>query len=784
MSRRGEDEELWMSDERLRSAVEAAEVGTWHVDLRTGLDARDASLNRILGLDAVGSTQPADDFFARVHEDDRAWARDAFDGVVAGHTERYDVEVRICRPNGEVRWVRDIGRIRRSPDGDPIYATGAMTDITEVKLAQQALAESASFYRQTLESIPGMTFTNTPEGACEYVSSQWVEFTGVEVAAQHGDGWLSVLHPDDRERAFEAWRTAIGGRSAYDLEYRVRRADGEYEWFKVRGRAIRDASGKVARWLGTAVNVNDLKQTEAALRESEERFRTLADNMSQLAWMADARGHVFWYSKRWFDFTGTTHDDMDGWGWTKVHHPDHVERVRAHITRAWEAGEPWEETFPLRGKDGTYRWFLARALPIRDARGDVVRWLGTNTDITEQRAAEEALRDADRRKDEFLATLAHELRNPLAPIRSGLEVLSRARDEPTRRHAAETIERQLGHMVRLVDDLLDVARISRGQVELQQSRITLAEVVETAIETSRPAVERGRHELTVAIPDETLWLDGDLTRLAQVVANLLDNAAKYTPEGGRIAVDARAERGDVVIRVTDTGVGIDADTLPRVFELFARGASSGGPSPGGLGIGLSLVRKLVDMHGGTVSAESRGGGLGSTFELRLPRAEHRPTVEDRGPRATAGVVPRRVLVVDDNVDAAEMLAMMLELRGHETRTAHDGPGAIAAAAEWTPEVVFLDIGLPGMDGYEVARRLRSDPAFAETVLVALTGWGSADDKLRAREAGLDVHLTKPVDVADVDDVVARRRRPTGALEPPDDDDRVDRSAATSRPAVA
>ena len=779
------NDELWMSDERLRSAVEAAEVGTWHVDLRTGLDARDASLNRILGLAPVGSTQPVDDFFARVHEDDRAWTRDAFGAVAAGHSDRYEVEIRIRRPTDEVRWVRDIGRLRRSPDGEPIYVTGAMTDVTEFKLAQQALAESASFYRQTLESIPGMTFTNTPEGACEYVSRQWVEFTGVEAAAQHGDGWLSVLHPDDRERAFEAWRTAIGGLCAYDLEYRVRRADGEYEWFKVRGRAIRDTSGKVARWLGTAVNVNDLKQTEAALRESEERFRTLADNMSQLAWMADPRGHVFWYSKRWFDFTGTTPHEMEGWGWTKVHHPDHVERVRAHITSAWEAGEPWEDTFPLRGKDGAYRWFLARALPIRDARGAVVRWLGTNTDITEQRAAEEALRDADRRKDEFLATLAHELRNPLAPIRSGLEVLSRARDEPARRHAAETIERQLRHMVRLVDDLLDVARISRGQVELQQSRIRLDEVVATAVETSRPSVERGRHQLTVAVPDETLWLDGDLTRLAQVVSNLLDNAAKYTPEGGLIELDARAERGDVVIRVTDTGVGIDAETLPRVFELFARGATRGGASPGGLGIGLSLVRELVEMHGGTVSAASRGDGLGSTFELRLPRVEQRAAVEGReGTRATAGVVPRRVLVVDDNVDAAEMLSMVLELRGHETRTAHDGPGALAAATDWSPEVVFLDIGLPGMDGYEVARRLRRDPAFAETVLVALTGWGSADDKLRAREAGLDVHLTKPVDVADVDDVVARRRRPTGALEPADGDDRAARGAVTSRPAVA
>ncbi len=774
------DESSKMSAERLRSAVEAAEVGTWHVDLGSGIDARDASLNRILGLEAKDSTQLVDDFFQRVHEDDREHIRERFAAAIAGERS-YDVEMRVRRPNGELRWVRDVGRIGAGPDGSPLYMTGALTDITELKRAHRAVAESVSFYEQTLESIPGMTFTNKPDGSCDYISRQWVEFTGVSAEAQLGDGWVSVLHPDDRERAFHAWRTAISGHGAYDLEYRVRRHDGVYEWFKVRGRAIRDGTGEIARWLGTAVNVNGLKETEAALRESEERFRTLADNLSQLAWMADAEGLVFWFNRRWFEYSQTTLDDMTGWGWTKLAHPDHVERVVRRIQHSWNTGEPWEDTFPLRGAEGSYRWFLSRALPIRDASGTVVRWFGTNTDITEQRNAEEALRHADRRKDEFLATLAHELRNPLAPIRSGLDLLSRARDETTRRRVEQVMSRQLAHLVRLVDDLLDVARISRGQIVLQRGRVALAEVVEAAVETSRPIIEDGAHHLSVVLPPQPICVDGDFTRLAQVVSNLLNNAAKYTPRGGRIVVELRAAGREGIVRVTDTGIGIDANALPHVFERFAHGPRD--PSTkGGLGIGLSLVLELVALHGGVVNVESAGSGHGSSFEVRLPVAELLDAREHVGAEPARGTRPstlrpsdgtapgggesppdregrppgaRRILVVDDNVDAADTLATMLELGGHETSVAHDGASALIVAREVRPDLIFLGLGLPDMDGCEVARRLRADPELAKCTLVALTGWGSDDDKRRTSEAGFDVHLTKPVDIARVEAVVSR-----------------------------
>lgn len=640
--REGEGVPLGMTDERLRSAVEAAEVGTWHLDLETRLDTRDASLNRILGLKPVTTTLHADDFFSRVVEEDRPRAIAALEAAVE-RTGRYDVELRIRRPDGEIRWIRDVGRIGYGPDGRAVYATGAATDITELTKAQRAVAESASFYEQTLESVSVTTFTATPDGACDYVSRQWVAFTGRPATDSYGDGWLGVLHPDDRERAFAAWRAAVEGKGEYALEYRVRRHDGQYEWFKVRGSALYDASGEIARWIGTAVNVNDLKQTEAALRESEERLRI-----------------------------------------------------------------------------------------------------------------------ADRRKDEFLATLAHELRNPLAPVRSGLDVLKLTRDETTRHRAEQTIERQIHHMVRLVDDLLDVSRISRGQVELQRTRLPLSEVVEMAVETSKPAIEERGHTLSISIDDSSLCVDGDLTRLAQVVANLLNNAAKYTPDGGRIRLDVHGEGGEAVIRIADTGIGIEAHVLPRVFDLFTRAAHHGAQAEGGLGLGLFLVQDLVKMHGGTVSAESAGLGKGSTFTVRLPKAGAPATVEGSERSSVRGTnegACRRILVVDDNVDAAEMLATMLELRGHETRIAHDGPDALAAAKEVHPDVIFLDIGLPGMDGYEVARQLRADKELAPTVLVAVTGWGTTDDKLRARAAGFDRHLTKPVDI-DAVDAAVEQSRPT------------------------
>jgi signal transduction histidine kinase/CheY-like chemotaxis protein len=386
-------------------------------------------------------------------------------------------------------------------------------------------------------------------------------------------------------------------------------------------------------------------------------------------------------------------------------------------------------------------------------------------DLLQQHTQE--LTAADRRKDEFLAMLAHELRNPLAPIRNAVQVIRLfARDDPNLRRAGEVVERQVGHMVRLVDDLLDVARLTSGKITLRQEPTDLAVVVASAVESTRPAIEGRRHELAVVLPPERLQVRADPVRLAQVLANLLNNAAKYTPEGGRIWLTAEREDAEVVARVRDAGIGMAADMLPRVFDLFTQAEGTLDRAQGGLGIGLTLVRNLVELHGGSVQAFSGGLNEGSEFVVRLPLLPETPPPEEgKGKETGRGAVSpsRRLLVVDDNVDAAESLADWLELTGHEVRTAHDGPAALEAAHAYQPEVVLLDLGLPRMDGYEVARRLRESLAAKNVVLVALTGYGREEDRHRSREAGFDYHLVKPVDVGGLQQLLAslELRHPVG-----------------------
>ncbi len=413
--------------------------------------------------------------------------------------------------------------------------------------------------------------------------------------------------------------------------------------------------------------------------------------------------------------------------------PDGQRRFRGYEAGAVDFLTKPVEPHVLRSKADVF-------FELRRERQEVARLL------EETRRTAEALRDADRRKDEFLATLAHELRNPLAPLANGLQVLKYAGLAESPARARAMMERQLGHLIRLVDDLLDISRVTSDKIRLRLEDTDLRAAVEAAIETSRPLVETGGHVLTARLPAEPVWIHADPTRVTQVISNLLTNAAKYTPDGGRIDVSVAVEGDQAMTRVTDTGIGIPADMLPKVFDLFTQVGKHLERSQGGLGIGLSLVKRLVEMHGGTVTAESNGPGRGSTFTVRLPAAVAPAAVgTPTAAPAPTGPQGKRVLVVDDNADAAESLATLLGLIGHETRVAYSGPDALRRVPAFRPQVVFLDIGLPGMSGYEVVRALRADPACAGAVFVALTGWGSDEDRRRSREAGFDHHLTKPVE---------------------------------------
>ena len=494
----------------------------------------------------------------------------------------------------------------------------------------------------------------------------------------------------------------------------------------------------------------ELEASAARLRSSEERFRSLAERMPHLVWESDAEGRASYHNPRWYDYTGAPAGDSLGERWLECFHPDD----RAFVLSEWRKAIATEGEYALdvevrlRRADGVYRWFRLTGEPVRDASGAVDKWVGTCTDVEERKRAEESLHEADRRKDEFLAMLAHELRNPLAPIRNTVKLLRQTgANDAASEWGRDVIERQVEQLTRLVDDLLDVSRITRGKIQLQLEPLDLGTVVAGAVETSRPMIDARRHTLRVHLPLRPVPVQGDLVRLTQVVSNLLNNAAKFQEEGGEITVTAERQNDRAVIRVRDRGVGIQPEMLGKVFDLFAQVERTVDRSEGGLGIGLSLVKSLVELHGGSIQASSAGRGRGAEFSVSLPcSAPPAAQEEEAAPRCLEAplATPQRVLIVDDNRDAAESLAMVLALRGYDTHVCHDGHEAVALAQRTQPQIVLLDLGLPGLDGFEVCRRLR-EQGLDKARIVAITGYGQDEDRRRSRDAGFDEHFVKPVD---------------------------------------
>lgn len=505
-----------------------------------------------------------------------------------------------------------------------------------------------------------------------------------------------------------------------------------------------------------------LEQANEALRQSDDRYQLAVRGSSAGLWDWDmVRGTTF-YSPRFKALLGYSDEefpDLPSSLAAIMHQEDRPlvrEALRAHMSEDM----PYQVECRLRQKSGQWRWFLLAGMARRDAKGQGLRMAGSVIDVTERKEAEQVLRDANRAKDEFLATLAHELRNPLAPIRTGLDILKRdTGNGAASQQARKIMDRQLVHMIRLIDDLLDISRINSGKIRIETSRMDLALAIHTAVELCLPTLEARRHRLDLDLQQASIFVMADATRLAQALGNLLNNAAKYTPEGGHISIAARQDNGTAMVEVRDNGVGIAPDMLDRVFSLFTQVNRTLDQAQGGLGIGLYLVRSLIALHGGTVTAFSEGAGLGSTFTVRLPclstgSGEAAPADASAGSASRS--TGRRVLVVDDNVDAADTIATVLSMMGHDTQSVYDGESVLQAARSFEPDVLLLDLGLPGMSGYDVARQLRADPRFSQTILVALTGWGSELDRMRSSEAGFDEHLTKPVDPAVLELLLSRQ----------------------------
>lgn len=496
-------------------------------------------------------------------------------------------------------------------------------------------------------------------------------------------------------------------------------------------------------------DVTEQRRAVAVLREREELFRTLGEAVPDFLWMSDEQGVPVYQNPAWARYTGSSQLTFGAIGWDDMAHPDDLAMLRERWRDATLNGAPFHVDARIRGQDGAYRWFSLRMVPATGDTHGLVHWIGTGTDIDQRKRTEHALADGDRRKTEFLAVLAHELRNPLAPVRNAVHVLrARGAVEPAAARTYAVIERQVEHLARLIDDLMDVSRISQDKLELRRSHAILSEIIDAAVDGSRYVIDAHRHQLSIELPQAAVHLDADAVRLVQVFTNLLTNAARYTPQGGKISVSAAIAGGQLRVSVSDTGVGLDAEQVPRIFDMFFQAERGSGRLQHGLGIGLALVKKLVELHAGSVEAHSAGLGQGSTFEVRLPLVSARPSLEPSAlstPSALAAFAGLCVLVVEDNEDSAEMLTSLLEMSGAEVHTAHDGETALTLSEEFHPQIILLDIGLPGISGYDVARELRRARFGSQTSIIALTGWGHADDRARSKEAGFDHHLIKPVD---------------------------------------
>jgi PAS domain S-box-containing protein len=597
------------------------------------------------------------------------------------------------------------------------------------------------------------------------VNRRYCEITGYAEGELLGRDVAELTHPADRAREAAAIAAALRGESdGWAIEKRFVRKDGQVAWVMVTGSVLRDAAERPVGLVATLHDVTARIRMEEDLRASEALLRLAQRAAHAGVWQLDLAAGTAWMSRECHALYGTAlaarGPDIAAWQERAV--PADAPAVAAALAAAIERDEEYSAEFRIQHPALGERWIWEIGGAEYDASGAPVRVRGIALDVTDRKHGEQALVAADRRKDQFLALLSHELRNPLAPMSNALAVLERTdpAGEAARR-ARGVLRRQLAHLSRLVDDLLDLTRISRGKIQLRRAPLSLTDVVRRAADDHRSLFSESGVALDVRLPESPVPVSGDATRLAQIVGNLLQNAAKFTPRDGHVLLELTTREKDALLRVRDTGIGMDAEMLARLFEPFAQAEASLDRSRGGLGLGLALVRRLVELHGGQVYAHSEGPGAGAEFVIRLPVAAD---AAERAPAPPPAAAPahRRVLVVDDNVDAAETLRDLLDLAGHEVAVAHDGEAAVERARALRPEIVFCDIGLPKLDGYGVARAIRADPGVRGAYLVALTGYALPDDLRRAVEAGFDEHLAKPPPLAAIEAAVARAPASTAA----------------------
>lgn len=754
--------ELRASEERFQAFIERSRDGIFIVDVNGTLLEWNPAQEKLTGIPrAEAIHRPAWELQYRLAPPERRELLQAMRDRVQAELQQglqlsLNIEDEILRPDGERRYVESV--LFALPRAGTIQLVAIGRDTTQRKRYLDELQRSQERLTLALEASGQGLWDWDLATDTAYLSPEYLRITGQSVAeVPHALAvFQSYIHPDDLPSVIEVIDAHVQGKTPRsDAEYRVRLESGEYVWLRSVGRiTARDASGAPTRMTGVATDISKRRKLEEALRERQALLLE-AERMAHLGhWYLDLRTGSSYWSEEIFRILGLppaavppSHEEF-----LKQVHPEDRDRMRQAFEATIKDGKTRQEEHRIVTSIGETKTLLATVELERDESGAPSRLIGVELDITERKNLEQALATANRRKDDFLAVLSHELRNPLAPIRSGLYVLQRAPPGSAQSQRMLTVmERQVTHLTRLVDDLLDVTRIGRGKVQLKRERLELGELVRRTVEDHRAAFTANSVQLEGKVASKPMWLDADSTRIAQIVGNLLGNAAKFTPSGGRVEVVLEQDDGKAVLRVTDSGIGIGQELLSVVFEPFMQADRTLDRARGGLGLGLALVKGLVELHGGTVTARSQGLNQGAQFTVRLPLVEPLRQAPEKPVRE---VQPRRVLVIEDNLDAASSLQEALELDGHEVDVAHNGPDGLALARARQPEIVLCDIGLPEMDGHEVAREFRRDARFDGVYLVALSGYALPEDIQRSHQSGFDRHLAKPVSFEKLEELFA------------------------------